>query len=90
MLELVIFAWKIRQIVMGIFFITKQQFLRFRGKKAKKVVKLLWGGKFFIVTRSYFSKENIKKFGANMAKIEDEASLGSKQQKQIKELAVSQ
>ena len=31
-----------------------------------------------------------REFGAVMAKIEDEASLGSKQQKQIKELAVSQ
>ena len=31
-----------------------------------------------------------REFGAIMAKIEDEASLGSKQQKQIKELAVSQ
>ena len=30
-----------------------------------------------------------REFGAIMAKIEDEASLGSKQQKQIKELAVS-
>ena len=30
-----------------------------------------------------------REFGAVMSKIEDEASLGSKQQKQIKELAVS-
>ena len=30
-----------------------------------------------------------REFGAVMAKIEDEASLGSKQQKQIKELSVS-
>ena len=30
-----------------------------------------------------------REFGAVMAKIEDEASIGSKQQKQIKELAVS-